>query len=617
MCGVVYSADYSIFIEEKSLPLPIVEKSSLAVSPNESFKDFSDLEINPAIIKSIQELGYTEPTPIQAETIPMLLAEPTDFLGLAATGTGKTAAFSIPLLNRIDPELRRVQALVLCPTRELAIQVAQQISLLGKHLGIKALPIYGGAGYGDQIAGLKRGANVVVGTPGRVVDHLEKGTLNLESLSVLVLDEADEMISMGFKDDLTTILETPPEGATNIWLFSATMSPDVRHVADDYLKEPKMVQKNRTEMIPTNLEQIYYATSESNKPEVLCKLIDAAPDFYGIIFCQTKVLVMDLVQYLTERGYKVDCLHGDKDQNARERTMQSFREKRVSMLVCTDVAARGLDVKDITHVINYSIPRELDSYVHRIGRTARSGKTGYALSLVTPSHRALIGRIERVTKSRMKEGKIPTRKEIGVKKIGELLGRFQAQNDFTRATSLLSDEWKQAIAEMDREELAGRFLSLSFPEIFTIADKSEAVAPKPQKNFDPRGGRFSRGRDSDDAPRGEFRRERTDRDSDERPYVQSKFSRGRKFDRFEKKDGDQPRSFDRFEGKREGARRDGDQRWAPKPWGKPRADRADFQPRAPREDSRGERRFESEKPYRSKTFGSKPFGKKPESARRF
>ncbi len=608
LCGVVFNAEDSIIIEEKSLPLPIIENSSKDVI-NESFKDFSDLPISPAVIKAIQELGYTEPTPIQAETIPFLLGEPTDFLGLAATGTGKTAAFAIPLLNRIDPDMKRVQALVLCPTRELAIQVAEQISLLGKHLGVKALPIYGGAGYGDQIAGLRRGANVVVGTPGRVVDHLEKGTLQLDSLSVLVLDEADEMISMGFKEDLTTILETPPEGATNTWLFSATMSPDVRHVADDYLKNPKMVQKNRTEMIPTNLEQIYYATSESNKPEVLCKLIDAAPDFYGIVFCQTKVLVMDLMQYLSERGYKVDCLHGDKDQNARERTMQAFREKRVSMLVCTDVAARGLDVKDISHVINYSIPRELDSYVHRIGRTARSGKTGYALSLVTPSHRALIGRIERVTKSRMKEGKIPTRKEIGVKKIGELLTRFQAQNDFSRATSLLSDEWKLAIAEMDREELAGRFLCLSFPEIFTITEKTEARAPKPQKNFDPRGGRFSRGRDSDDAaPRGEIRRERSDRGSDERPFIQSKF-KGRKFD--------QPRSSDRFEGKREERRGDSD-RWAPKPWGKPRSEPRSEARVEPREDSRGgDRRFASEKPYRAKTFGSKPFGKKPESARRY
>lgn len=418
-------------------------------------------------------MGFEKPSPIQAQALPILLGEPTDFLGLAATGTGKTAAFAIPLLQSINPKVRAVQGLVLCPTRELAVQVAGQINLLGKHLGIKALPVYGGASYGDQIRGLKQGAQIVVGTPGRVVDHLERAILSLADLQVLVLDEADEMISMGFKDELEAVLGAAPQESSNIWLFSATMSPEVRRVADDYLRNPAQVQINRTEMLPTTIEQLYYMTAESNKREILCKLVDAAEDFYGLVFCQTKQLVTELTQYLKDRSYRVDCLHGDMDQNARERTMQAFRDRRVNLLICTDVASRGLDVKDVTHVINYSIPRELDNYVHRIGRTARSGKTGIAMSLVTPSHRVLIGRIERMTKSKMKEGKLPTRKDIGTKKVAKLLPMFQGQAQFARAMELMDASWKEALAGLSAEEVAARFLSLMLPEVF--AEKSNST----------------------------------------------------------------------------------------------------------------------------------------------
>lgn len=437
---------------------------------------FNELNISPEILRAITDLGYEKPSPIQAESLPILLGEPTDFLGLAATGTGKTAAFAIPLLEKIDASQRTLQALILCPTRELAIQVAGQISIIGKHKGIQALPIYGGAGYGDQISGLKRGVQVVVGTPGRVIDHMERGTLRLNALKTVILDEADEMISMGFKEDLESILGNIPKGSSNIWLFSATMSSDVRKVADEYLTSPRQVQVNKTEMLPESIEQIYYPTQESNKPEVLCKLVDAADDFYGLVFCQTKALVTDLNQYLKGRNYRVDCLHGDMDQNARERTMKSFRDRKVNLLICTDVASRGLDVKDVTHVINYSIPRELDNYVHRIGRTARSGKTGFAMSLVTPSHRGLIGRIEKMTRRRMKEGKIPTRKEIGIKKVSQVLESLKKQETFSRAVDLMDTSWKEAAASMGSEEIAARFLTLMFPEVFSDRAQAEASA---------------------------------------------------------------------------------------------------------------------------------------------
>ncbi len=427
---------------------------------------FQEMNLSPSIMRAITELGFTTPSAIQQKAFPILLGNKTDFIGLAATGTGKTVAFGVPLLERIDTTRKGVQVLILCPTRELALQVSGQINLLGKYLGVKALPVYGGASYGDQIYGLKRGDAIVVGTPGRVIDHIERGTLKLEGIHTLVLDEADEMISMGFKDELDKILSQISKDDSNTWLFSATMSREVRRVADTYLTKPQQVQINQTEMLSTTVEQIFYLTAEGNKPEVLCKLIDSAPDFYGIIFCQTKALVSDLSQYLNSRGYRVDSLHGDKDQNGRERTMQAFRDRRVNMLICTDVASRGLDVKDVTHVVNYSIPRELDSYVHRIGRTARSGKSGLALSLVTRSQRGLIDRIERLTRSKMKEGVIPGRKEVGTKKISALLPEFEAQKFHERVSVLFTDEWKAALSKMTPAEVAGRFLAMRFPDVF-------------------------------------------------------------------------------------------------------------------------------------------------------
>lgn len=446
-------------------------------------QSFSELTLSAPLMRAITGLGYEKPSAIQAGALPILLNQPTDFLGLAATGTGKTAAFSIPLLEKIDLSLRGVQAIVLCPTRELANQVAGQINLLGQFKGLRAVPVYGGAGYAEQIQGLRSGAKVVVGTPGRVIDHLERGTLRLNAVTTIVLDEADEMISMGFKEDIEKILESVPRETSNIWLFSATMSREVRRVADKFLRDPQQVQVNRAEVIPAAIEQIYFMTQEANKPETLCKLIDAAAqDFYGIVFCQTKSLVQDLTQYLIERGYKADCLHGDKDQANRERTMQAFRDRKVTLLVCTDVASRGLDVKDITHVINYSLPRELDNYVHRIGRTARSGKTGYALSLVTPSHRRLIFQIEKMTKTRLTEGRIPTRKEIGAKKVAKLLERFQTQESFSRAAELMDDAWKEAVSSMTAEEVASRFLALTFPDLFKRLTTPPKSSPNPPKS---------------------------------------------------------------------------------------------------------------------------------------
>lgn len=424
-------------------------------------------------------MGYTKPSPIQAQALPILLGPKTDFIGLAATGTGKTAAFTLPLLEKIDPAKKAVQAIILCPTRELCMQVTGQVNLLGKYLNVRALPIYGGAGYDEQFAGLKRKPAVVVGTPGRVIDHLERGSLKLDEVRIVVLDEADEMISMGFREDMETILSRVPREHSLRWLFSATMSSAVRHVAADFLKNPKSVQVNRSEMLSSGVEQIYYVTAEANKPEVLCKLIDEADGFYGLIFCQTKELVSNLTAYLIDRGYKADCLHGDMSQTARGIAMQAFRDRRKQIMVCTDVASRGLDVKDVTHVINYSLPRELDNYVHRIGRTARSGKSGVAMSLVTKSHFHLLQKIERMTKSKFKEGVIPSRRTIGLKKINQMLPPFSEQPGYTRAIELMDQSWKDAISKMSSEEVAARFMALLYPYVF-----SEKPQPKMARRSD-------------------------------------------------------------------------------------------------------------------------------------
>lgn len=460
---------------------------------------FDQLKLSKDVSKAIHDLGFTTPSPIQASTLPILLGKDTDFIGQAATGTGKTAAFGIPLVERIDTSKRAVQGLILCPTRELAVQVAGQIDLIGKYKGVETVAIYGGAAYDPQIRGLKQGRAVVVGTPGRILDHLKRGTLKLGSVKTIILDEADEMISMGFKEDLETILEEITSEDANTWLFSATMSPPVRQVAEKYLEDPEQVSINRGEMLSSSVEQIYYLTHESNKPEILCKIIDSSEEFYGLVFCQTKLLVTDLTKFLQSRGFKVDCLHGDMSQAARESTMADFRDRTVQILICTDVASRGLDVKDVTHVVNYSLPRETDVYVHRIGRTARGGKAGTAISLVTPSHRALIRRIENVTRGRMVEGRIPGRREIARKKVTNLLPAFKGQKWQSRAIESMDEDWKEAIAGMSEEEIAGRFICMIFGELFTEREK------------DADDGRLIRDPKSRDGERARDRGERSER----------------------------------------------------------------------------------------------------------
>lgn len=468
-------------------------------------KNFRDFPLGLNLIKAIDSLGFEEPSPIQAKALPLLLDKKTDFLGLAATGTGKTAAFAIPMIERIDPSAKKLQGLIMCPTRELALQVCEQVNLLGKFKGVKAFSVYGGSGYSEQMRGFKQGLPIVVGTPGRLIDHLKKGSLKPETLQTLILDEADEMISMGFKEDLELLLQSCDRELVNYWLFSATMSSEIKRVAQTYLCDYEKAEVNQKQKLAENIEQTYLHVRERDKPEVLCKIIDHADEFYGLIFCQTKALVMDLDNYLTTKGHKVDCLHGDKTQKDRERTMQAFRKKDVQILVCTDVASRGLDVKEISHVINYSLPRELESYVHRIGRTARCGRSGKAISLVTPAHRSLVPKIEKITQSKMGLGEIPSKKQIGAKKVAKFLEDFVAQEDFQRASAHLDEEWLKVLSEMDQEEIVGRFLTLLSPETFhsSTKEKLSFVGPEPrtQERSPGKGGRRPRNNRSRQRPR--------------------------------------------------------------------------------------------------------------------
>ncbi|WP_188881798.1 DEAD/DEAH box helicase [Alicyclobacillus cellulosilyticus] len=370
---------------------------------------FQDFGLSRRVQQAIDDMGYEEPSPIQAACIPLIL-EGKDVIGQAQTGTGKTAAFGIPIVERVTTE-PRVQALVLAPTRELAIQVAGEFRKIAKYKRVRTLPIYGGQSIGHQIRALQQGVQVVIGTPGRVLDHIRRGTLKLQSVQTVVLDEADEMLDMGFIDDIEAILrETPSERQT--LLFSATFPPEVRRLAVRYMRSPEHVTVTRGEMTAPLTEQVYYKVLERNKLESLCRIIDSEEVALGIIFCRTKRGVDELVEALLARGYLVDGLHGDLSQAQRDRVMKKFRQGEIELLVATDVAARGLDVENVTHVINYDMPQDPESYVHRIGRTGRAGKRGLAITLVTPREFKLLKQIERETGAKMTARDVPSLADV-------------------------------------------------------------------------------------------------------------------------------------------------------------------------------------------------------------
>ncbi|SOJ56592.1 ATP-dependent RNA helicase DeaD [Mycobacterium simulans] len=387
-------------------------------SPAASPVTFADLQIHPRVLRAVGEVGYESPTAIQAATIPALMAG-SDVVGLAQTGTGKTAAFAIPILSRIDTTSNATQALVLAPTRELALQVAEAFSRYGAHLRqLNVLPIYGGSSYGVQLAGLRRGAQVVVGTPGRVIDHLERGTLDLSRVDYLVLDEADEMLAMGFADDVDRILSETPE-YKQVALFSATMPAAIRKITAQYLHDPFEVTAEAKTATAENISQRYMQVAGPRKMDALTRVLEVEPFEAMIVFVRTKQATEEVAERLRARGFSASAINGDIPQAQRERTIAALREGSIDILVATDVAARGLDVERISHVLNYDIPHDTESYVHRIGRTGRAGRSGSALLFVSPRERHLLNAIEKATRQTLTETELPTVEDVNAQRVAK------------------------------------------------------------------------------------------------------------------------------------------------------------------------------------------------------
>jgi len=379
---------------------------------------FADLQIHPSVLQAVADVGYESPSAIQAATIPALMAG-SDVVGLAQTGTGKTAAFAIPILSKIDTSSKATQALVLAPTRELALQVAEAFSRYGAHLPqINVLPIYGGSSYAVQLSGLKRGAQVVVGTPGRVIDHLERGTLDLSRIDYLVLDEADEMLNMGFAEDVERILSETPE-YKQVALFSATMPPAIRKLTAKYLHDPTEVSVEAKTATAENISQRYIQVAGPRKMDALTRVLEVEPFEAMIVFVRTKQATEEVAERLRARGFSAAAINGDIPQSQRERTIAALREGGIDILVATDVAARGLDVERISHVLNYDIPHDNESYVHRIGRTGRAGRSGAALLFVSPRERHLLKSIEKATRQKLTEAELPSVEDVNAQRVAK------------------------------------------------------------------------------------------------------------------------------------------------------------------------------------------------------
>lgn len=367
---------------------------------------FSNMKVSPLILRALEEMGFESATPIQAEAIPVALSGQ-DLIGQAQTGTGKTVAFSVPMVELVDQEEDVIQGLILTPTRELCLQVAEEIGKVGRFKHVRSLPIYGGQEMDRQIKALKNRPQVIIATPGRLMDHMRRRTIRLKNIKMVVLDEADEMLDMGFVEDIESILGECPEDRQTL-LFSATMKPSVLSLSKKYMKNAQVVQVKAQEVTVPSIEQVYYEVPERQKLDLLTRLLDIQNPELAIVFGRTKRRVDELTNALITRGYVADGLHGDLSQRQRDSVMHKFREGRIEILVATDVAARGLDVSGVTHVYNFDIPQDIDSYVHRIGRTGRAGKTGLASTFVTPREMDHLHQIERITKRKLKKLPIPS-----------------------------------------------------------------------------------------------------------------------------------------------------------------------------------------------------------------
>lgn len=516
---------------------------------------YSESGIHTDILKAVREMGFEVMTPIQEQAIPVLL-DGKDMIGQAQTGTGKTAAFAIPMIQGVDPEIHKPQGIILCPTRELAMQAAEEIRKLAKYMqGIKVLPVYGGQDIGRQIKALSQGVQIIVGTPGRVMDHLRRHTIKTSHIKMIVLDEADEMLNMGFREDIETVLEDMPE-EHQMALFSATMPQAILDITGTYQKDAVYVKVTPKEVTVAAIKQYYYRVAKKDKTEALCRLIDYYQPSRSLIFCNTKRMVDEITIRLKEKGYEAEGLHGDLSQNQRDTVMNLFRNGRCEILIATDVAARGIDVSGVDAVFNYDVPEDIEYYVHRIGRTGRAGKTGRSFTLISGREIFKIRNIERVCHTTIKERKIPTPADITKVKAGKLFIEaieVMESKDLTEMKRRI----QQSAEENDYDvlDLAAAFMQMS------MGDEPEEIAeekPYPEKSRRDRDRRGRRDRREDERRDG-ARRDRRDSERRDAGRRDKRDGGRREADRRDRKSGE--RNMDRRETeRREKERRDRDKR---------------------------------------------------------
>ena len=433
---------------------------------------FSNLGIRHDIVNAITELGFENPTPIQEQSIPVLLSGSNDFVGLAQTGTGKTAAFGLPLLELLDFEENYPQALILCPTRELCLQITSDLKNYSKNMrNVNVVAVYGGANISDQLRQIKRGVQIVVATPGRMLDIINRKAIDFTQVQYVVLDEADEMLNMGFQEDIDSILSTTPDDKKT-WLFSATMPSEVRRIAKKYMTDPFELTMGTKNTGNANIEHEYYIVKARDKYAAFKRIVDFNPEIFGIVFCRTKIETQEIAEALIKDGYNADALHGDLSQQQRDKVMKRYRDRSLQLLIATDVAARGIDVNDVTHVINYSLPDEIENYTHRSGRTARAGKTGVSIAIINSKELGKIRHIERVIGKQFTKAEIPNGFDVCEKQLFALVHKVHNvevnEEQIEQYIPRIMDEFK----DLSKEDVIKRFASLEFNRFLEYYSKA-------------------------------------------------------------------------------------------------------------------------------------------------
>ena len=453
-------------------------------------KTIEELGVSPEIRKAIEEMGYENPMPVQEEVIPYLLGENNDVVALAQTGTGKTAAFGLPLLQQIDVKNRVPQSLILCPTRELCLQIAGDLNDYSKYIdGLKVLPVYGGSSIDSQIRSLKRGVHIIVATPGRLLDLMERKTVSLSTVHNIVMDEADEMLNMGFTDSINAILADVPK-ERNTLLFSATMSPEIARISKNYLQNAKEITIGRKNESTSNVKHVAYTVQAKDKYAALKRIVDYYPQIYGIIFCRTRKETQEIADKLMQEGYNADSLHGELSQAQRDAVMQKFRIRNLQLLVATDVAARGLDVDDLTHVINYGLPDDTESYTHRSGRTGRAGKTGTSIAIINLREKGKLREIERIIGKKFIAGEMPTGKQICEKQLIKVIDELEKVKVNEEEITDFMPEIYRKLEWLSKEDLIKRMVSHEFNRFLDYyRDREEIETPTDSRERNPRDSR--------------------------------------------------------------------------------------------------------------------------------